>query len=230
MMLALPSDLVRMSLTPAISMTARTPPPAMRPVPGAAGFISTSAALNFACTTCGIVEPCMGTRTRFLRAMLAPLRIASGTSFALPMPAPTWPSRSPTTTTAVKLNRRPPLTTFATRLMKTTFSWSSRPVGSIRGLVFIIAIAFSLSEFQAASPGRLGQSLHAAVERVAAPVENHLGYPGLLRPPGDELANKLRGLRLRLAARAFLDILLHIGRRGPRPSGNIVYHLGVDVR
>src|SRR5919202_226929 len=35
---------------------------------------------------------------------------------------PTWPSPSPTTTSAVKLKRRPPLTTLATRLMVTTRS------------------------------------------------------------------------------------------------------------
>src|SRR4051795_8517484 len=46
---------------------------------------------------------------------------------------PTLPSPSPTTTSAVKLNRRPPLTTLATRLIVTTrsryrvFSTWSRP-------------------------------------------------------------------------------------------------------
>ena len=57
-----------------------------------------------------------------------PLRIASGTSFALPRPKPTCPLPSPTTTSALKLKRRPPFTTFATRLMWTTFSFSSVPV------------------------------------------------------------------------------------------------------
>src|SRR5947199_392932 len=56
-----------------------------------------------------------------------PLRIASGTSFALPSPKPTRPLPSPTTTKALKLNRRPPFTTLATRLMWTTFSFSSTP-------------------------------------------------------------------------------------------------------
>ena len=36
-----PSDLAMMSFTPAISRIARAAPPAMTPVPGAAGFIST---------------------------------------------------------------------------------------------------------------------------------------------------------------------------------------------
>jgi len=36
-----PSDLAMMSFTPAISRIARAAPPAMTPVPGAAGFINT---------------------------------------------------------------------------------------------------------------------------------------------------------------------------------------------
>ena len=43
-----PRLLVRMFLTPAASRTARTPPPAMTPVPGVAGFIQTLAEPNFA--------------------------------------------------------------------------------------------------------------------------------------------------------------------------------------
>src|SRR5690349_10132656 len=54
-----------------------------------------------------------------------PLRMASATSPALPRPTPTRPRLSPTTTKALKLKRRPPLTTLAERLMKTTFSVSS---------------------------------------------------------------------------------------------------------
>src|SRR5581483_1871562 len=69
MMLLLPSDFASTSLTPAISMTARTPPPAMRPVPGEAGLISTRAALNLTNRACGRVDPFIGTLIRFLRAM-----------------------------------------------------------------------------------------------------------------------------------------------------------------
>src|SRR5437868_14866419 len=54
-----------------------------------------------------------------------PLRMASATSPALPKPTPTRPCLSPTTTRALKLKRRPPLTTLDDRLMKTTFSDSS---------------------------------------------------------------------------------------------------------
>jgi hypothetical protein len=68
-----------------------------------------------------MVPPSSGMRNRFFFACSVPLRIASGTSFALPRPAPTCPL-SPTTTSAENENRRPPLTTLATRLMNTTLS------------------------------------------------------------------------------------------------------------
>jgi hypothetical protein len=44
---------------------------------------------------------------------------------AIRKPQPTLPSRLPTTTNALKLNRRPPLTTLATRLILTTLSTKS---------------------------------------------------------------------------------------------------------
>ena len=53
------------------------------------------------------------------------LRIASGTSRALPWPKPTRPFWSPTITSAAKPKRRPPLTTLATRLMWTSLSMNS---------------------------------------------------------------------------------------------------------
>ncbi len=117
--------MVTASLTPTPSSTARTPPPAMSPVPGAAGLISTREAPNRARMGCGMVEPTMGTLIMCLRAMVVALRMASGTSLALPRATPTWPSPSPTTTTAVKWKRRPPFITLATRLMNTTFSVTS---------------------------------------------------------------------------------------------------------
>src|SRR5262245_20258745 len=45
-----------------------------------------------------------------------------GTSLAFPKPTPTCPERSHRTTSALKLNRRPPLTTVAQRLIFTTRS------------------------------------------------------------------------------------------------------------
>src|SRR5580704_17198960 len=62
-----------------------------------------------------------------------PLRIAEGTSLALPTPKPTTRAEeSPTTTRAEKLIFLPPLTTFVTRLIATTFSFRFSDCGSTR--------------------------------------------------------------------------------------------------
>ena len=73
-----------MSWIPASSSTARTPPPAITPVPGEAGFSSTRPAPKMPSVWCVIVEPCFGTRMRFFFARSTPFWIATGTSFALP--------------------------------------------------------------------------------------------------------------------------------------------------
>src|SRR5262245_57930398 len=80
----LPSDFDSTSWIPASSSTARTPPPAITPVPGEAGFSSTRDAPCTPITSCVIVEPCIGTLKRPLRARSTPFWIATGTSFALP--------------------------------------------------------------------------------------------------------------------------------------------------
>ncbi len=88
----LPSDFERMSWMPTASTTARTAPPAITPVPGAAGRSSTSDAEKRPRDSKGMVVPSSGASiTRFL-ASSTPLRIASGTSAAFPMPTPTWPA------------------------------------------------------------------------------------------------------------------------------------------
>jgi len=110
---------------PDASMTARIAPPEITPVPGAAGFIRIFAAPHLKRTSCGIVVPTMGTWIMFRFATSTPLRIASGTSRALPMPAPTRPFWSPTTIRAEKENLRPPFTTLATRFRLTTLSVTS---------------------------------------------------------------------------------------------------------
>ncbi len=103
-------------------MTARTGPPAMTPVPGAAGLRRTLPAPSSPITSWGIVEPIIGTWNIRRLARSTPFWMAAGTSLAFPCPTPTRPAPSPTTTSAVKLNRRPPLTTLATRLIETTRS------------------------------------------------------------------------------------------------------------
>ena len=82
-----PRLLVRMFLTPAASRTARTPPPAMTPVPGCRGLHPDLAGAelrddlmrNRAFRT-------IGNLTRAFRACELPFRMAACTSLALPMP------------------------------------------------------------------------------------------------------------------------------------------------
>ena len=81
-----PSVLARMSRMPAASTTARTAPPAMTPVPCEAGLSITRDAEKTWRTSCGIVVPTIGILIRFFLASSTPLRMASGTSPALPRP------------------------------------------------------------------------------------------------------------------------------------------------
>src|SRR5207247_6865892 len=104
--------------------------------------------------------------TTFRLARSTPFAMAEGTSFALPTPYPTLPRPSPTTTRALKEKFFPPFTTFVTRLMWTTRSFSS-PRSLSRS-----ANAHLSSEFQAALASRLGQHADAAVIAVAAAVEH----------------------------------------------------------
>src|SRR5579875_1867871 len=131
--LGLPSDFVKISWMPASSSTARIAPPAITPVPGAAGLSSTRPAPVCIVTACGMVRSTIGTLINAFFAASTPLRIASGTSPALPIANPTRPFRSPTTTSALKLKRFPPLTTLATRLTRTTVS-SNPPLSRSRPL------------------------------------------------------------------------------------------------
>src|SRR5881296_3250246 len=178
--LFVPSVLVRMSWMPTASSTGRTAPPAMTPVPGTAGLRNTRPAPKWPAISHGIVVSLSGTKIRSFFACSTALRIASGTSWALPRPTPTWPRPSPTTTSAVNENRRPPLTTLATRLMETTRSFSSSTLGSI----LASATRFSL--------GRRGlrpplDSPANTRERAAAPSRLPLtgegGFAPLSTPP-----------------------------------------------
>src|ERR1035438_1711214 len=77
---------------PAHVITARTAPPAITPVPSGAGFSSTMPEPKRPSTVCGTVVCVRLIRIRFFFAASIPLRIACGTSFALPDPKPTTTS------------------------------------------------------------------------------------------------------------------------------------------
>src|SRR5208283_4325911 len=92
-----PRLLVSTFCTPTEVITARTAPPAITPVPSGAGFSSTCPDPKRPSTWCGIVVWVKLTLTRFFLALSIPLRMAWGTSFALPDPYPTTPdAASPT--------------------------------------------------------------------------------------------------------------------------------------
>ena len=120
-----PNDFDKIFEIPASSTTARTGPPAITPVPAGAGFKNTLPAPQTPVIWWGIVVSMIGTLIKFFLASSTALLIASGTSIAFPVPRPTRPFLSPTTTTALKRYLRPPFTTFVTWLMLTTRSSNS---------------------------------------------------------------------------------------------------------
>src|SRR5581483_8995998 len=104
---------------------------------------------------------------------------------------PTTSRSSPTTTSAVKEKRRPPLTTLATRLISTTRSCRSRPRAETVRSRAIQGVQGSGLEAEAALAGAFGEGLDAAVVLVAAAVEHgrlDTGGLGALRQRGADLA------------------------------------------
>src|SRR6185312_9412222 len=132
---------------------------------------------------------------------------------------PFW---SPTTTRAANAKFLPPFTTLATRLIATSLSTisdcsrsSSRPLRPPRS-PRSRAMSVSL-EFQTALAGGFGERFHAAMEQVAAAVEDDVGDASLLRALGDELADG--GRRLGLAA---LDAFFERRGMGQRDALGVV--------
>src|SRR5688500_5321548 len=228
--LADPSDLLTTLVMPAASTTARTPPPAMMPVPSGAGFSITLPAPNRPTTACGTVVPLMGTRIRFFFAASIALRIAEGTSFALPTPKPTTPAPSPTTTSALKLRFLPPLTTFVTRLIWTTVSFRSNWPASIFSR---LPIFFMSLDLQPGFARRFGDRAHAPVIQIPAAIEHHARHALFLRALRDGLANRRRaGLvaALGVLREGALERRLGRCRRRDRRARHVVDDLRVGVR
>src|SRR5438270_2509429 len=169
-----------------------------------------------------MVVPTMGTVIMFRLATSTPLRIASGTSRALPRPAPTRPLPSPTTMSAEKENFRPPFTTFATRFRLTTRS----PTSERSLLVYGPRDPKFLSlELQSGFAGGLGQRLDPPVVEVAAAVEDDLLQARVDRLAGDRLADRLGG-------REVVLVQLQVDGRSRRQSApaGVVDELDVSVR
>src|SRR5260370_15298499 len=161
-----------------------------------------------------------------------PFLMAIGTSRAFPMPNPAWPWLSPTTTSAEKLRFLPPLTTFVTRLMAITSSFSSdgftsrsrRTARLSRKICFDIGL-----ELYPRFPRRVRERLDAAVILVSAAVDHHFTYAGSLGALGNDLADHFR----RRDVAPTLQILLRFGvyRTGgnQRLARTVVDHLRVNV-
>src|SRR5699024_5870990 len=145
----------------------------------------------------------------------------SGTSPALPIPKPTVPFPSPTTTSAENLKIRPPFTVLETRLIATTRSFISIAEASI--------LAKSIppySELEAALAGAFAQLFDAAVEDITAAVEHNLGDSFIGSALGQQFANLMRGFFVTAVS---FEFCIQGGGSAQRHSCNIVDNLGVDV-
>src|SRR5919205_592181 len=133
------------------------------------------------------------------------------------------PFSSPTTTSAVNENRRPPLTTLATRLISTTRSWRSRPeLETERSGAAMKSLSL---ESQAALAGALGEGLDAAVVLVAAAVEHRGVDAGGLGTLGEQAARV--GRLLHGLERPQVGLRPADGRQ--RAAGVVVDELGEDA-
>src|SRR3954464_13903539 len=142
---------------------------------------------------------------------------------------PTTESSSPTATRAVNEKRRPPLTTFATRLISITRSCRSRPFGltlsTAMGRTKVAGLSQRPSELQASLAGALGDRRDAAVEAISAPVEDAGLDAGGLGALGEQLSCAL-GLvhRSELA-----ELVLGPRSRCHCAAGVVVDQLGEDA-
>src|SRR5947209_892611 len=157
-------------------------------------------------------------RFTFIRFFLAdsmPLRMACGTSLALPEPKPTTPAAgSPTTTSAANDMFLPPLTTLVTRLMATTSSFNCSEPASILGFFVITGIRIQFLKLQSGFARRVRQRLDPPVIDVAAAVKHHLADTFGLGPFGNGLADLFCGSHVAshlFRAFAFLGAGAHDG-------------------
>src|SRR5690242_5259382 len=160
---------------------------------------------------CSVRPSRRATRVRLRLADSVALRIASGTSRALPWPKPARPFWSPITTSAAKPKRLPPLTTFATRLMWTSLSTNSlsrssrsllrsRPPRSrspamvfsnLYGACAPVLVNIQTLEAEPALARSIRKRLDAPVKQIAAAVEHDFLDALLHGALGEQLADRL---------------------------------------
>src|SRR5271165_6579051 len=190
---------------------------------------------------CNVRPSRNGTRIILRRACSVALRMASGTSRALPAPKPTRPFLSPTTTRAANPNRRPPFTTLATRLMLTSFSVNSLSSRSrdCRSLsprprrspcVRVIERAMlNLSEIETALTGGVGQGFDPAMKQISAPIEHDPLDTRRLGPRGNERADGVRRRYVGAILEARPEAIVEARSRRDRTSGGVIDDLRIDV-
>src|SRR5579863_5212767 len=139
-------------------------------------------------------------------------------------------------TRAAKPNRRPPLTTFATRLMLTSFSvnsLSSRSRGwlspsRLRPSRCVRAIG-PLLELEPALAGGVGQGLDPAVIQIGAAVEHDARDPRRLGAFGEQFADRARRRGIGPGLQTGLEAGIEGRGRGERSPGRIVDDLSIDM-
>src|SRR3984893_13571232 len=227
-----PMDLVSTLEIPATSITARTGPPAMIPVPSGAGFSITWPEPYRPRTWCGMVVPFKFKWIKFFFACSIALRIAMGTSRALPMPKPALPFWSPTTTRAEKLRSLPPLTTLVTRWMATTWSFKLLGLTSMFRRTASVSLRMILDinlKFQPRFPGCCSQGFHTAVVHVSAAIEHHLLDPGRAGALGNLFSNHFCRRHIVASLEVLARFLVNRAGRNERAAAAVLDDLRVDM-
>src|ERR1700726_3488914 len=168
----------------------------------------------------------------FFFACSIALRMAMGTSRALPMPKPALPFWSPTTTSAEKLRFLPPLTTLVTRWMATTWSFKLLALTSMFRRTASVSLRMILDinlKFQPRFPGCCSQGFHTAVVHVSAAIEHHLLDPGRAGALGNLFSNHFCRRHIVASLEFLARFLVNRTRRDQRTAAAVFNHLRVDV-
>src|ERR1019366_6381499 len=179
-----------------------------------------------------MVEPLRFSLTIFFLACSMALRMAMGTSRALPIPNPAWPAWSPTTTSAEKLRFLPPLTTLVTRWMATTWSFKLLGLNSMFRRTASVSLRMILDinlKFQPRFPGRRGQGFHTTVVHVSAAIEHHLLDPGRAGSLGNLFSNHFCRRHVVASLEFLARFLVNRTRRDERATAAVLDDLRVDI-